>query len=374
MTQQYQPLQQEQFEYYRAKPDGDIDPAGEAGWYLQRQRETSGITLEQASAACGVHASHITGIELGDLTQLPPRSEALRMVGIYAKYLGFDPQPLVLHYAQFLPQPVPMARNRKRRKPLPLTSAKIIQLANVHRLKSMVTGAGGIVASVLAAVVVFQGAVWVFSGNGGSTVSTLPPVPQEQAPAVTTKSEPAKARKGDGEIVASITNVTEEQLGDADKRVRRIARDANKAAGGLSGLTELLEKDPSIIEVPLPKAKPVTTEQAGKDIEEVMPAAKPTGGTGKVHGAANKNSRLVLTARADVWIRIEDRQGNVIMTQTLRRGDSYRVPNRDGLIVIARDGGLIEYSIDGVSKGPLGTSGEILVGRPLDLSALAKQG
>ena len=59
------------------------------------------------------------------------------------------------------------------------------------------------------------------------------------------------------------------------------------------------------------------------------------------------------------------------MTQTLRAGDSYRVPNRDGLIVIARDGGLIDYSVDGRQKGALGKSGEILVGRSLDLSSLA---
>ena len=78
MNQQNQPIPQQQFEYFRTKPDGDIDPAGEAGWYLQRERETKGISLEQASAACGVHASHIEGIEMGDLTQLPPRSEALR--------------------------------------------------------------------------------------------------------------------------------------------------------------------------------------------------------------------------------------------------------------------------------------------------------
>ena len=53
-------------------------------------------------------------------------------------------------------------------------------------------------------------------------------------------------------------------------------------------------------------------------------------------------------------------------------GDTYRVPNRDGLMVIARDGGLISYSIDGVDKGQLGNPGEILVGRSLDLRRLTE--
>jgi cytoskeleton protein RodZ len=80
----------------------------------------------------------------------------------------------------------------------------------------------------------------------------------------------------------------------------------------------------------------------------------------------------VLHAKAKVWIRIEDTQGRVVLTQTLMAGDSYRVPNRDGLTVIARDGGLISYSIDGVDRGQLGNPGEILVGRSLDLGRLTE--
>ena len=74
------------------------------------------------------------------------------------------------------------------------------------------------------------------------------------------------------------------------------------------------------------------------------------------------------------WVRIEDSQGNVVMTQMLMKGDTYRVPDRDGLVVIARDGGLLSYIIDGKEKGILGTPGEILVGKSLDLKALAGNG
>ena len=68
-------------------------------------------------------------------------------------------------------------------------------------------------------------------------------------------------------------------------------------------------------------------------------------------------------------MRIEDGNGNVVMTQMLMKGDTYRVPNREGLVVIARDGGLLTYIIDGKEKGLLGTPGEILVGRSLDLKS-----
>ncbi len=94
--------------------------------------------------------------------------------------------------------------------------------------------------------------------------------------------------------------------------------------------------------------------------------------SGRVLGAKNGKARLVLTAKENVWVRIEDRDGNVVVTQTMRKGDSYKVPNREGLVVIARDGGLLSYAIDGKPMGTLGDSGEILVGRSLDLGALSR--
>ncbi len=74
-----------------------------------------------------------------------------------------------------------------------------------------------------------------------------------------------------------------------------------------------------------------------------------------------------------MWVRIEDAQGNVVMTQMLRKGESYQVPDRKGLVVIARDGGLLSYSIDGKERGILGMPGQILVGQPLDLATLEQQ-
>ena len=57
----------------------------------------------------------------------------------------------------------------------------------------------------------------------------------------------------------------------------------------------------------------------------------------------------------------------------LMAGDRYRVPAREGLVVIARDGGVLAYEIDGKERGLLGTPGEILVGRPLDIATLEKK-
>ena len=47
---------------------------------------------------------------------------------------------------------------------------------------------------------------------------------------------------------------------------------------------------------------------------------------GREFGTGNGESRLTLKAKAPVWVRIEDAQGNVVMTQMLMKGDTYRVP------------------------------------------------
>ena len=87
----------------RHKPDGKVDPAGEVGWFLQREREKRGLSLEEAGDATGIHPYHVEAIEYGDMTHMPPRMEALEMIAGYAQFLGFDAEPLVEHMMAFLP-------------------------------------------------------------------------------------------------------------------------------------------------------------------------------------------------------------------------------------------------------------------------------
>src|SRR6478672_2082037 len=87
----------------RDKPDGETDPLGEAGWYLEHERLMRGLSLEDAAEGCAIHPYHLEAIEYGDMTCLPERAEALGMIGVYTAYLGFDPEPLVQHFARFMP-------------------------------------------------------------------------------------------------------------------------------------------------------------------------------------------------------------------------------------------------------------------------------
>jgi len=359
----------------RMKPDGTLDPAGEAGWFLQREREQRGETLEQAGEATGIHPYHIEAIEFGDMTRMPQRLEALEMIGIYAQYLGFDPEPLVIHYAQFLPRPAIAPRATHPANPAPLSSAKILKFGKMPKLPKFsfnVTGIpggpGGAIASVAGAIFLFAGAAWIMLP--GDT-----PAPEQVAQSVDTMPT-ASTGPEQAEI-----KISEEKLPDdvaAAEPPPPAASTEDTAGTGLEGIAALIEE--SVAEEPVKakkKAKkadttaasevPLPLEVTSADDMKVTPE-------GREFGAKTGGTRLILKAKAPVWVRVEDTSGNVVMTQMLMKGDTYRVPDRDGLVVIARDGGLLSYIIDGQEKGILGTPGEILVGRSLDLKALDGQG
>jgi cytoskeleton protein RodZ len=354
--------QPEAQDFVREKPDGETDPAGEAGWYLEREREARGLSLEEAGEAAGIHPYHLEAIELGDLTCMPERLEALEMIGSYAQFLGFDPEPLVEHYARFLPVPPLAAEPRHPANPAPLSSAKILAFGRLpklpkFRLTGMPGGAGGLVASLAAVMLLFAGASYLLSpGDGGA------PQGQEQLAEAGSPPSPEAdpmPTASTGTDAADIS-VGEEPMPDEARPASQAAAAGEDDLAGtdLDGITALIEEN-----------VPVTADDA-KALEKMASAADVTiTGEGREFGAGNGESRLTLKANAPVWVRIEDAQGNVVMTQMMMKGDTYRVPNREGLVVIARDGGLLSYIIDGKEKGILGTPGEILVGRSLDLKS-----
>ena len=349
---------------FREKPDGADDPAGEAGWFLQREREKRGETLEDAGEATGIHPYHVEAIEYGDMTRMPTRMEALEMISAYAEYLGFDPEPLVNHYIDFLPRPAIAPRAGHPANPAPLSSAKILTFGKMpklmplnFKLSNLPGGAGGLVASIAGAIFLFAGASWMM-------VPSADIAPAEPQVAIVADPMPTAST---GTEAANI-KVTEEAMPDdvlaandiESAELIEAPEDSN--LGGLGAfIAEQVPEDqnPDTAAQPIPQsmASNVAAVEGSKQTPE-----------GRVFGAQDQAARLVLKAKAPVWVRVEDAQGNVVMTQMLMKGDTYAVPDREGLVVIARDGGLLSYVIDGKEKGILGTPGEILVGRSLNLS------
>ena len=67
----------------------------------------------------------------------------------------------------------------------------------------------------------------------------------------------------------------------------------------------------------------------------------------------------MLHAVEDSWVQIRDRKEALLLTRVLRSGDTYYVPDRDGLTLLTGNAGGIAIEVDGVALAPLGPTGEV---------------
>jgi cytoskeleton protein RodZ len=338
---------------HRPKPDGHMDPAGEVGWFLQREREARGLTLEDAGEATGIHPYHIEAIEYGDLTHMPPRLEATEMIAGYAQFLGFDVEPLIAHLLSFLPPPPVAPRMFHPASPPVLSSAKVLSFGKMPRIPDLkirlANYPGGIVASLFAAFLMVAGVTYMIAPHQAGTpvdaqqIAQAQPAPQVADPMPTASTGPD----------AATVTVTDAPLPAAEPAT-------TIASDGSDDLGTFIQQ-----QIPTPKA----VQKSAKP--PVVGTQVATAEDGRAFGAENADSHVILKAKAPVWLRIEDTSGNVVMTQMLNTGDTYKVPNRPGLVALSRDGGRLAYLIDGKEAGVLGPPGQILIGEKLDVASLS---
>jgi len=99
-----------------------------------------------------------------------------------------------------------------------------------------------------------------------------------------------------------------------------------------------------------------------------LPAASAGAGAAPEAGPT-VGPRIVLNATDEVWLQIRDGD-NALVTRILRKGDSYRVPNRSGLTLLTGNAGALEILVDGQPAPTLGPLGAVRRDVALDPRAL----
>lgn len=334
----------------RRKPDGKLDPAGEAGWFLERERSRKSMSLAQVREATGIPIHHIIAIENGHINKLPPVDEAIAIVAAYGDFLGFDPAPLCAHYIRLIPPTLSVVSHPAPQSGEP--AQDYIATATARpRPRFSQPDARLIAVSVAAILAIFAVTGW--------KLNSIPEAPAATADAIVSPA-PVETAAIPAPAPAPAPTLPAPVAPPADL----IAEEAGTALQGLGALINetVAAVDASGIG---PRAEPLAIRGSEKSetpfVEE---------GGKRIYGPENTDSRLLLEARGQVWLRVEDTQGNVVATLNMSEGDQYRVPRREDLVVIARDGGLISYRIDGAEKGTLGKPGDILVGQAISMAAL----
>jgi cytoskeleton protein RodZ len=77
---------------------------------------------------------------------------------------------------------------------------------------------------------------------------------------------------------------------------------------------------------------------------------------GTRYGVQNRNSRITLRVHSPTIVAIRDGGNRVFIDRELAPGDTYRVPNRRGLLLTALDANAVEIVLDGTSVGFAGSN------------------
>ncbi len=122
----------------------------------------------------------------------------------------------------------------------------------------------------------------------------------------------------------------------------------SESESGTAGAASM-EPTPLVQQTLIIPAPPSVPETAAISSEQVP----------RVYGETNQGARIIVRAIQDSWVQIRDRNNALLLTRVLRTGDSYFVPNQDGLTLLTGNAGGIEIEVDGVKVPPIGPIGSV---------------
>lgn len=379
--------------------DENPEPRGTTGAQMHAARLSMGEDIATVASRLRIRGDQIEAIEGGDFDGLPGRAYSIGFVRSYAEYLGLDEVEMVAAFkAEFDAAQSPGAE---------------LVFPDAEEESRMPRGAVLVIAALVVAGLY---GVWsltvsidrMVDERSTSAPSVVPATrvaqPGAERPAT---SQAGAAQVGVGEQAA---NNTDQGISSSDTTAGGTSSDAGagtEAATTAGGAVENSQDSGAVAEGTVQAAdsgvetQPAGTAQAaagdtstGTGADEVA-AVEPTAASaqagdaedqvspletgaersweGFVYGQQNHDSRIIIRANTRTWVRVEDNAGNVLLSRTLRAGESYRAPDRAGMVLATRNAGALQLFVDGKPVGSAGSSGQVLADLPLDPASLSGQ-
>lgn len=119
-----------------------------------------------------------------------------------------------------------------------------------------------------------------------------------------------------------------------------------------------------------PESAAAPAERPAGPVPEAPPMVDPA----PAAEAPPPKSRILVRAKSNSWIQIQDDFSNeILVTRLLRAGEEYHVPNKFGLRLLTGNAGALEILVNGKPVPPIGEEGAVRRGVQLD-AALLKAG
>lgn len=347
----------------RARQDGlAYDGVGAS---LRHARERLGLDLPDIALALRIQQGHLDALERGRFHELPGPTYAVGFVRSYARYLRLDGEAAVEQFkaeTSIAPGPGRLVA------PEPIGEAR--------RPRGLL-----IAISLLLAATVYGGWMWLQERDRLS-LERVPPPPQS-APQASAPSPPAATPAPAAETqsarvepppapeqasVAAPASTVPTTPADAPAPLDPATPAIAAAAPAESGLVQQDEDEST------PPPSPNTLPGAPPAAPPPQVAAATPAGTGQTYGAANHDARVVIRATAESWVQVKGADNEILLTRTLRPGDTYLAPNRSDITLWTGNAGALQILLDGRPLPPLGGLGVPKRDISLDPARLAAAG
>jgi len=356
------------------------------GRELRDAREALGITVADMADALRIRAAHIEALEDGRFSDLPGRPYTLGFARSIARHLGLDPDAVAMRLRD---EVTGVAR------PVELVFPESTEDKRLSR-------AGWIAISLVLAAAVYG--AWLMLGSGvdkgpaefaasSSAPSTPPdvippesdavassevedktpettvglepvpqvePAPEPAPPSVTEAPQPvppppiAQPAPSSPAPVARVAPSPQAPPASSPSRPVTVAPAPTSPATRQASPPAAVPPTPAV-SAPEPAAGTSVAASADDEEEDVTPepssvAALP---------AAPPAGRVMLRARQDSWVQIQDANGVTVMARTLRAGEAYTVPEQSGLRLTTGNAGALDVIVDGQVAPALGQIGTV---------------
>lgn len=191
----------------------ETQPLGEIGTILKTQRERLGFTLSNVENQTFIPERYLTAIENGSLEELPSTVQGRGMVKNYAQFLGLDPEPLLLNYAEVL-----QTRLSETRKHAPDTGSSVTLPVWIRRFLASPTILWVGIVLLIASVSIWS-SVLIFGNRGSATeiTATIPGVADILLPSLTHTPTLEQAQTTPGEIEVEVALTPELENPDVEE-------------------------------------------------------------------------------------------------------------------------------------------------------------
>ncbi len=307
---------------------------------LRAARLARGEDLQDIAAQLRIRFVYLEAIENGAFDSLPGPTYAIGFVRAYARYLHLDSEDMI---ARFKEEASGIDA------PAELTFPEPVSESRVPR--------GGLVVIALLLAVAAYGGWYYLSTRDMSVADLVPPVPADF---------PGSPANEAANLPPELADLAPPPPVD----MTAAAPPAATPPESMAAVTLPPVADPAPVPfTPAPPAAIPAVPSLLAPASEAPGVAAADAGP-RAYGEGNADARIVLSARGDSWVQIRAADDSLVMTRTLRAGDSYRVPDLAGLKLMTGNAGALDILVDGQAVPSLGPFGAVRRNVVLDAERL----